>query len=152
MKWSSARSNPYPVQCAKFKHLRFLTMVFFTNVLTAQIETFPLWATSIPNAIHDSKYEEIQSFDGMVLNSVSRVTLPMLTVYRPENRNWTSIIIFPGCRYQNLSINKEGYKVAEWLNTLGITAIVLKYRLPSDRIMKDKSVGHCRIHKKLLDL
>lgn len=121
--------------------IRFLTMLFFTNALTAQIEIFPLWATSIPNAIHDSKYEEIQSFEGAVLNSVSKVTLPTLTVYRPKNPNGTSIIIFPGGGYQNLSINKEGYKVAEWLNTLGITAIVLKYRLPSDRIMKDKRVG-----------
>jgi acetyl esterase/lipase len=55
--------------------------------------------------------------------------------------NQTAIIIFPGGGYSHLSMDKEGTKVAEWLNTLGIAAFVLKYRLPSDLIMKNKTIG-----------
>jgi hypothetical protein len=42
------------------------------------------------------------------------------------------VIILPGGGYSHLAIDKEGTKVAEWLNSLGIVAFVLKYRLPSD--------------------
>jgi acetyl esterase/lipase len=38
-------------------------------------------------------------------------------------------------------MNKEGKKVAKWLNSLGITAFLLKYRMPSDLTMLDKSIG-----------
>lgn len=41
----------------------------------------------------------------------------------------------------HLSMEKEGFKVARWLNALGITVVVLKYRLPSDEIMEDKTIG-----------
>ena len=44
--------------------------------------------------------------------------------------NGTGIVIAPGGGYQHLAIDKEGHDVARWLNTLGIGAIVLKYRLP----------------------
>jgi len=40
-----------------------------------------------------------------------------------------------------LAIKHEGAEVAVWLNSLGITAFVLKYRLPDDAIMKDKTIG-----------
>lgn len=121
--------------------ISLLSLSFFTKSLCAQIEIFPLWEDTIPNSINNPNYEEIQSFDDSVLNSVSKVTQPTLTVYHPEKPNGTSVIIFPGGGYVNLSINKEGYEVAEWLNTLGITAIVLKYRLPSESIMEDKTIG-----------
>lgn len=121
--------------------LSLLSLLFFMNSLCAQVEVFPLWKDTIPNSINNSNYKEIQTFEDSVLNSVSKVTKPTLTVYHPDNPNGTSVIIFPGGGYVNLSINKEGYKVAEWLNTLGITAIVLKYRLPSESIMEDKTIG-----------
>jgi len=41
----------------------------------------------------------------------------------------TAVVICPGGGYQNLSMDKEGYQVAKWLNTLGVSAFVLKYRL-----------------------
>src|SRR5580704_16054793 len=41
----------------------------------------------------------------------------------------SAIIVCPGGGYQNLSMDKEGYAVAKWLNTIGVSAFVLKYRL-----------------------
>lgn len=100
-----------------------------------------LWEGAIPNAIENSEFKEIQIVKDSVISSLEQVSLPTLTVFKPEIPNGTAVVIFPGGGYHHLSINKEGYKVANWLNTLGITAFVIKYRLPNDAIMKDKSIG-----------
>jgi acetyl esterase/lipase len=56
---------------------------------------------------------------------------PSLTPYvLPKGSgSGTAIVICPGGGYQNLSMDKEGYAVAKWLNSLGVSAFVLKYRL-----------------------
>jgi acetyl esterase/lipase len=55
---------------------------------------------------------------------------PNLTVYSPseDKATGTAIIVCPGGGYERLSIDKEGKAVAQWLNTLGVTAFVLDYR------------------------
>jgi len=62
-------------------------------------------------------------------NVVTNVSIPTMEVFRPENPNGTSVIIAPGGGLYALSITSEGNDVAKWLNTKGITAFVLKYRL-----------------------
>ena len=59
------------------------------------------------------------------------VVNPTLTVYKPApgNANGTAIVVCPGGAFHILSMNNEGSDVAKWLNSLGITAFVLKYRL-----------------------
>jgi acetyl esterase/lipase len=56
---------------------------------------------------------------------------PSLTPYvLPKGSgSGTAIVICPGGGYQNLAMDKEGYAVAKWLNSLGVSAFVLKYRL-----------------------
>lgn len=49
-------------------------------------------------------------------------------------------MICPGGGYTHLSFKKEGSEVAKWLNSFGVTAFVLKYRLPHDSIMEDKRI------------
>jgi acetyl esterase/lipase len=63
---------------------------------------------------------------------VTNVTQPTLTIYRPakEKDTGTALVICPGGGYWNLYWQVEGEEVAEWLNSLGITGIVLKYRVP----------------------
>lgn len=103
----------------------------------------PVWE-KIPNAIVAADYkEEITYFNDGSINGISKVSQPTLTVFLADTKiaNGTSVVIFPGGGYHHLSINKEGYKIAKWLNSLGISAFVLKYRLPSDLIMKDKTIG-----------
>jgi acetyl esterase/lipase len=60
---------------------------------------------------------------------VTNVSIPTLEVFAPEHPNGTSVIIAPGGGLYALSIKSEGTDVARWLNTKGITAFVLKYRL-----------------------
>jgi acetyl esterase/lipase len=63
---------------------------------------------------------------------VTDVTRPTLTVYRPsaDKDTGAAVVICPGGAYKILAFNKEGTEVAEWLNSIGMTGIVLKYRVP----------------------
>jgi acetyl esterase/lipase len=63
---------------------------------------------------------------------LTNVSRPTLTIYRPAKDKGTgaAALIAPGGGYHNLGWDVEGTEVAEWLNTLGVTGIVLKYRCP----------------------
>ena len=63
---------------------------------------------------------------------VTNVTKPTLTIYRPakEKDTGAAMLICPGGGYWNLSWELEGEEVAAWLNSLGVTGIILKYRVP----------------------
>jgi len=125
-------------------HLFVLILLLsgFINTLKAQNETITLW-TKIPDEIQSVDYIEKETFKDGMLQNTSFVTIPTLSVFLPgaTKPNQTAVIIFPGGGYSHLSMDKEGKKVAEWLNSLGIAAFVLKYRLPNDRIMKNKNIG-----------
>jgi len=61
---------------------------------------------------------------------VRNITAPTLTVFQPETlKNGTAVIVCPGGAFRGLAIDKEGTEVARWLNSKGITAFVLKYRV-----------------------
>ena len=70
---------------------------------------------------------------GRRIIKLGNVTTPQLAVYRPapEKANGTSVIICPGGGFNILAYDLEGTEVAAWLNSLGITGIILKYRVPS---------------------
>jgi acetyl esterase/lipase len=74
---------------------------------------------------------------------ISKVSVPTLIPFFPEKgkANGSAVIICPGGAYAILAIGHEGYAVAKEFNKIGITAFVLKYRLPSDQIMVDKTIG-----------
>lgn len=97
----------------------------------------PLYAGPIPNAI------EVENQETTKDNVVRNVSKPTLTAFLPPpgKANGAAVIVCPGGGYGVLVIEREGYRVAKALNSQGIAAFVLKYRLPSDRIMADKSVG-----------
>jgi acetyl esterase/lipase len=57
------------------------------------------------------------------------------------NKARSAVIVCPGGSYINLSMTHEGYEVAEQLNKHGITAFVLKYRLPNDSCMQQRETG-----------
>ena len=74
---------------------------------------------------------------------VNNVSIPTLTVFLPagQKAGGASVIICPGGGYHTLLMVREGKKIAKEFNKAGIAAFVLKYRLPDDRTMIDKSVG-----------
>ena len=62
------------------------------------------------------------------LGNVSNATL---TVYAPkESRSGTAVVVFPGGGYHILAIDLEGTEVCDWLNSIHMTCILVKYRVP----------------------
>jgi acetyl esterase/lipase len=119
----------------------FFLFLSINNYCYSQKQIILIWNTTIPGEIKNSNYTEKEVYKESILQKKYNVTNPTLTIYKPEKPNGTSILIFPGGGYQHLSMEKEGSKIAEWLNSMQITAFVVKYRLPSDLIMEDKTIG-----------
>jgi acetyl esterase/lipase len=71
---------------------------------------------------------------------LTNVSRPTIAVYQPaeEKRTKAAVVICPGGAYRILAMDLEGSEVAEWLNSIGVTAIVLKYRVP----MRDEKSPH----------
>ncbi|MEP6805098.1 MAG: alpha/beta hydrolase [Flavobacterium sp.] len=123
----------------------FIILTLFTGI-TNQAQTkneiIPLWK-KIPDEIKAPDYKENESITDGKVQSTSLVTIPTLSIFLPKESkpNQAAVLIFPGGGYQHLAIDKEGTKVAQWFNSLGIVGIVVKYRLPNDKIMKNKNIG-----------
>jgi acetyl esterase/lipase len=66
---------------------------------------------------------------------VSNVSRPTITVYSPKGKNTgAAVVVFPGGGYQILAIDLEGTEICDWLTSKGITAVLLKYRVPAERV------------------
>jgi acetyl esterase/lipase len=102
-----------------------------------------LWPDGIPGSIKNDAYSETPVETKEIGTIYTKVTDPTISVYLPApgKATGTAVLICPGGGYEILASSHEGNDIAKWLNENGIAGIVLKYRLPSDIIMKDKSVG-----------
>jgi acetyl esterase/lipase len=102
----------------------------------------PLYEGVIPNS-KPSANKERSATDAAGILRISKVSVPTLTMYAPEKQSEkrSAVIICPGGGYGILAASHEGTDVAKVFNEMGITAFVLKYRLPDDSIMLDKSIG-----------
>ncbi|HSM76527.1 MAG TPA: alpha/beta hydrolase, partial [Bryobacteraceae bacterium] len=80
----------------------------------AKPETFLLWPGGAPDAAGTESQDK-----------------PSVTIYRPEADKAvdTAVVVYPGGGYAMLAIDHEGQQIAHWLNSLGITAFVVQYRL-----------------------
>lgn len=118
----------------------FFTLLCMMTTIQAQppVEMF-LYPGAVPNS-KPTAIKEGSTFKDNVTR-IEKVSVPTLTVYTPKEPNGTAIIICPGGGYSILAFDKEGTRVAEAVNSWGVTAIVLKYRLPSDSMNIDKSMA-----------
>jgi acetyl esterase/lipase len=68
---------------------------------------------------------------GKPLIRLGNVSVPTITVYSPSHGNTgAAVVVFPGGAYRIVAIDLEGTEVCEWLNSAGITCVLLKYRVP----------------------
>ena len=111
-------------------HLKRLALLIISTFLGAAEPTLTLnvWPALPPGdkpGLGEEKWEAKQMLKGVV-------TTPTLAVYRParEKDTGAAVLIAPGGGFFQLSMGHEGADVAAWLNTLGVTGIVLKYRIP----------------------
>lgn len=110
--------------------------------MNAQIKTVQIWPDEVPGSIENTSYKPtIDSADNWI--KMRFVTTPILDFYPApaEKSIGAAVIICPGGGYWGIAIAHEGAQVAEWLNSIGVSAFVLKYRLPDNSIMKDKSIA-----------
>ena len=116
----------------------FIFLVKFSN---AQ-QVIPLYSGKIPNSKISINEEQITA--NALVDTVTRnVSIPTLTIFLPLKNlsKGSAVIICPGGGYGGLLTKREGTDVARAFAKLGVTTFVLKYRLPDDRIMEDKSIG-----------
>lgn len=95
----------------------------------------PLWPGATPGDAGVSGAENTRIYQSSIVGPTSlitNVTKPSLAIYRPpaEKNTGTAMIICPGGGYHDLFWELEGEEVAAWLNSVGITGIILKYRVP----------------------
>ncbi len=112
-------------------------IILFAAILSCCCRTFaqkviPLYyPDSIPNSIpHPDEEERTTDEKGVLL--VGRVSRPTLTLFLPEHANATTpaVVICPGGGYWINAVNIEGYDEAKVLNSWGVAAFVLTYRIP----------------------
>ena len=120
---------------------RFALMLFAVAVFAASATepvTLNLWPGTPPGETKQLPPEADQTKDtdkliaGRRIIKLGNVSTPQITVYKPEASKDTgaAVVIAPGGGHYILAYDLEGTEVAEWLNTLGVTGIVLKYRVP----------------------
>ena len=115
--------------------------IFIVKISNAQ-QTIPLYSGKIPNSKISINEEQITA--NALVDTVTRnVSIPTLTIFLPLKNlsKGSAVIICPGGGYGGLLTKREGSDVARAFAKLGVTAFVLKYRLPNDAIMEDKSIG-----------
>lgn len=106
------------------------------NAAEAARTVLDVWPGKIPGelgSVGEEKAKTATQPDGtIVTTSLTNVSKPTLTVCRPETAKNTgvAVLVFPGGGYNNLAWDHEGEQIAGWLNSIGITAAVLKYRVP----------------------
>jgi acetyl esterase/lipase len=98
--------------------------------------TLPVWPGHAPGEKGDIGEEQLmppQKNETKPIDRLMNVSRPTITVYRPDKDKdtQTAVVICPGGGYSILATNLEGEEVAAWLNSAGVTGIVLKYRVPA---------------------
>jgi acetyl esterase/lipase len=106
--------------------------------LAAAPQPIPLWPGQVPGETATIPPEADQSkptdrpIAGRPIIKLGNVSTPTLTIYSPPPARNTgaAVIVCPGGGYNILALDLEGTEVCEWLNTIGVTGVLLKYRVP----------------------
>jgi acetyl esterase/lipase len=99
--------------------------------------TLPLWPHGAPGAQPNPAPEvntttaKDRLVAGRPIIRLGNVSTPTITLYKPKGKNTgAAIVVFPGGAYRIVAIDLEGTEVCAWLNSKGITCVLLKYRVP----------------------
>ena len=97
-----------------------------------------IWPTSAPGETaaleeHDTTTEKSPLVAGRRVIRLTGVSSPTITIYLPpkERNTGAAVLVFPGGGYSILALDLEGTEVCEWLNSIGVTGVLLKYRVPA---------------------
>lgn len=113
-------------------------LLFVLNGFAAPLTPIPLWPGTPPDEGGSLAPETDVTKPGDHLVAERRVARlgnvaePTVTIYpaAPEKNTGAALVVFPGGGYRILAIDLEGTEVGEWLSSIGVTAAVVKYRVP----------------------
>lgn len=119
-----------------------ITALFAISISANAQTVIPLYNGKIPNSIQNTEPEE-KNVNQTGQIRYGKVTQPTLEIHLPEKDKATgaAIVIVPGGGYSFVSYTNEGTDIAAEFKKMGIAAFILKYRLPSDKTMADKTIG-----------
>jgi len=112
-------------------------MMLSSAVGVAQKTTLLLWPGGNPEAskvVGAETDATVVDAAGRSVMRVTNVSAPSLTVYAPAagKNTGAAALVFPGGSYLRLSYTTEGTDICEWLNSVGMTCVLVKYRVPED--------------------
>ncbi len=103
----------------------------------AQGQTLPLWPGGTPEPAHvtgpehDTTRPSDNLTGGQRVSRLTNITNPSLTLYpAKEAANGAAVLVFPGGGYSILAYDLEGTEVCTWLNSIGVSCVLVKYRVP----------------------
>jgi acetyl esterase/lipase len=114
-----------------------LALALLTPLANAQQVTLPLWPNGAPEPYQGGPEKDITQptdrlVDGRPLAHLTNISNPTLAVFPPPagKNTGAAVVVFPGGSYRILAYDLEGTEVCTWLNSIGVTCVLVKYRVP----------------------
>ncbi len=115
-----------------------LCLTTVPSLMAAPLKPIDLWPGSMPgdNAAKGEEKDTSKPNEGLVagkpLIRLGNVSHPTLQVFRPpaDKDTGTAVVVCPGGGYYILAMDLEGSEICEWLNSIGVTGVLVKYRVP----------------------
>lgn len=129
------------------KPLSLIILICLLTMVSKAQTIIPLYDGAVPNNKPDVKASlDSETKEGGTKNDgflrLKNITMPSITIYKAAKPNGTAVIICPGGGYYILAASHEGSDVAKRFNDMGVTAFVLKYRLPTTpNLMENNEIG-----------
>ncbi|MDR2680978.1 MAG: alpha/beta hydrolase [Tannerella sp.] len=148
--------------CILFIIMNAISMNTFSQ--DEEIRLFPGGAPGEKGALPEERIDVTgNKVGGEIVQRMSNVSEPVITVYHPvrELACGTAMIVCPGGGYNILAYDMEGTEICRWLNDMGITAILLKYRVPRREGLEkhtaplqdaQRAVSYVRAHAEKLNI
>ncbi len=144
MKFAKSNWNPFPFRSRRRLQSQVVTVAIVTLIAcqtgqTATAQEHPevkIWPNGLPAGAAafdaDKAKELIEATKTDPKGYIRFVDTPSITVYQApaESANGSAVVICPGGGYNLLAWQHEGIELAEWFNSIGVTAFILKYRVP----------------------
>lgn len=123
------------------KIVPLIFLIYFIPLLVISQTIIPLYKDNIPNSKPAKDEEKSEQSNGMLI--ISKISKPTLSIFLPpkEKANGAAIIIYPGGGYGVVAAGHEGTDIAKKFNEIGVTAFVVKYRIPNSETMVNPEIG-----------
>ncbi len=123
--------------CVRLFHVLLTAIICVAGSVSAQTVTLPLWPRGVPEVMpvtgpeRDTTKPTDTLIAGRRIIKLTDVSTPTLSVFKPAKADTgAAVLVFPGGGYSILAYDLEGTEVCSWLNSIGVTCVLVKYRVP----------------------